>query len=137
MHARVAHLRRNLLHQITTELARGCTSVTIEDLNAVGMLSNRKLARAVSDAAFGEFRRQMAYKSSWYGTELVVADRWFPSSKTCSGCGTIDANLTLSDRVYQCGGCGLVLDRDVNAAINLARYAPPAPKPPPPQPVAA
>ena len=96
LHARVAHLRRNLLHQITTELARGCTSVTIEDLNAAGMLHNRKLARAVSDAAFGEFRRQLAYKTAWYGTELVIADRWFPSSKTYSGCGTINADLTLS-----------------------------------------
>lgn len=135
IHARVARLRRNLLHQITTELVRGCTSVTIEDINAAGMVQNRKLARVVSDAAFGEFRRQLEYKSAWYATELVVADRWFPSSKTCSDCGTIDADLTLSDRIYQCDHCGLVLDRDVNAAINLARYA--APGTSPPQPVAA
>jgi putative transposase len=137
VHARVAHLRRNLLHQITTELARGYTSVTIEDLNAAGMLANRKLARVVSDAAFGEFRRQLAYKAAWYGTELVVADRWFPSSKTCSGCGSIHADLTLSDRVYECGACGLVLDRDVNAAVNLARYPAPPPKTAPPLTAAA
>jgi len=137
VHARVAHLRRNLIHQITTELARGYTSVTIEDLNAAGMLHNRKLARVVSDAAFGEFRRQLVYKTAWYGTELVIADRWFSSSKTCSHCGSIDPDLTLSDRIYKCDGCGLVLDRDVNAAINLARYAPAAPKSSPPQPVAA
>ena len=136
-HARVAHLRRNLLHQITTELARGYTSITIENLNAAGMLHNRKLARVVSDAAFGEFRRQLVYKTAWYGTELVIADRWFPSSKTCSHCGSIDPDLTLSDRVYQCDDCGLVLDRDINAAINLARYTPAAPKSSPPQPVAA
>ncbi len=136
IHARVAHLRRNLLHQISTQLACGYTSVTIEDLNAAGMLANRRLARVVSDAAFGELRRQLEYKTAWYGTELVVADRWFPSSKTCSGCGTIDADLTLGHRVYECGACGLVLDRDVNAAINLARYTEP-PKTSPPQPVAA
>jgi putative transposase len=122
VHARVAHLRRNLLHSITTELARGYTSVTVEDLNAAGMLANRRLARVVSDAAFGELRRQLAYKTAWYGTELVVADRWYPLSKTCSGCGTVKADLTLTDRVYACASCGLVVDRDVNAAVNLARY---------------
>ena len=143
VHARVAHLRRNLLHSITTELARGYTSVTVEDLNAAGMLANRRLARVVSDAAFGELRRQLAYKTSWYGTELVVADRWYPSSKTCSGCGNVRADLTLGDRVYACDGphgCGLVLDRDVNAAVNLARYTPPgdiSTTASPPRPVAA
>ena len=128
IHARVAHLRGNLLHNITTELARGYTSVTIEDLNVAGMLQLRALARHVSDAAFGQFRRQLEYKAAWYGTEVVVADRWFPSSKTCSGCGNINANLTLADRVYDCGACGLVIDRDVNAAVNLARYTAPPPK---------
>ncbi len=91
----------------------------------------------MSDAAFGEFRRQLEYKTAWYGTELVVADRWFPSTKTCSGCGATPAALTLSDRVYVCGACGLVLDRDINAAINLARYTGPTPQTSPPQPVAA
>jgi putative transposase len=128
MHARIAHLRDNLLHNITTELALGYTSVTIEDLNVAGMLQLRALARHVSDAAFGEFRRQVEYKAAWYGTEVVVADRWFPSSKTCAGCGTINANLKLSDRVYDCSACGLVIDRDVNAAANLARYTAPPPK---------
>jgi putative transposase len=131
VHARVAHLRRDLLHRITTELARSHSSVTIEDLNTAGMLANQKLARVVSDAAFGEFRRQLSYKAGWYGTELIIADRWFPSSKTCSGCGTVKGDLSLADRVYRCDGCGLVADRDVNAAINLARYTPP-PKTSPP-----
>ena len=91
-----------------------------------GMLHLRTLARHVSDAAFEDFRRQLEYKAAWYGTQVVVADRWFPSSKTCSGCGTVNADLTLADRVYHCGHCGLVVDRDVNAAVNLARYiAPP------------
>jgi putative transposase len=139
MHGRVATVRRNLIHQITTELARGYTSVTIEDLNVAGMLQLRSLARHVSDAAFGEFRRQLEYKCAWYGTELVVADRWFPSSKTCSGCGSIDPDLTLADRTYACTGCGLVLDRDLNAAVNLARYTPgeEAKTSPPPLPEAA
>jgi putative transposase len=89
------------------------------------MLANRRLARVISDASFGELRRQLEYKSDWYGTELVIADRWFPSSKTCSGCGTIKADLTLADRIYACSACGLSVDRDINAAINLAKYTPP------------
>ena len=122
MHGRIAAIRKHVLHNLTTELARSCASVTIEDLAASGMLQLRSLARHVSDAAFGEFRRQLEYKTAWYGTEFVIADRWFPSSKTCSGCGSIDRDLTLSDRTYACTGCGLVIDRDLNAAINLARY---------------
>lgn len=95
------------------------------------MIANRKLARAVSDASFGELRRQIEYKAAWYGTDLTIADRWFPSSKTCSNCGHINPDLTLADRTYECGACGLVLDRDVNAAINLARYTEPAQASPP------
>ena len=96
----------------------------IEDLNTAGMLTNRRLARVISDAAFGEFRRQLEYKTTWYGTELIIANRWFPSSKTCSQCGTLKTDLTLADRIYTCAACGLALDRDLNAAINLARYTP-------------
>jgi putative transposase len=128
VHARVANLRRDLLHRISTELARGYTSIAIEDLNVAGMLTNRRLARAISDAAFGELRRQLTYRASWYDTELIVANLWFPSSKTCSGCGNVKADLTLSVRTYGCGRCGLVIDRDVNAAVNLARYTPRSPK---------
>jgi putative transposase len=126
VHARVAAVRAAVLHRLTAELARGYASVTIEDLNAAGMVKNRKLARHVSDAAFGEFRRKLTYKAAWYGTELVVADRWFASSKTCSGCGAVDPDLTLSDRTYDCTACGLAIDRDLNAAINLARCTPAA-----------
>lgn len=136
IHARVAHLRRSLLHEVTVALARGCTTVVVEDLNVAGMVRNHRLAKSVSDASFGELRRQLAYKTAWYGTELVVADRWFASSKTCSGCGAHRADLELSDRTYTCGSCGLVLDRDVNAAINLARWTPTPPHDLP-QPVAA
>ena len=126
MHGRVAAVRSALLHSISSELAKTSAVVVIEDLNAAGMLKNRKLARHISDAGFGELRRQLEYKTAWYGTELVVADRWFPSSKTCSGCGGVKADLALADRVYECGACGLVIDRDLNAAVNLARYTPPA-----------
>jgi len=103
------------------------------------MLRLRSLARHVSDAGFGEFRRMLEYKASWYGTELVVADRWYASSRTCSGCGAVDVDLTLSDRIYHCAGCGLTLDRDVNAAVNLARWTPTAATTAssPPRPVAA
>jgi putative transposase len=124
VHARVAALRKALLHQLTTDIATSYRSVVVEDRNAAGMLSNRRLARVVSDAAFGELRRQLEYKTSWYGTELVVADRWYPSSKTCSGCAAVKADLTLADRTYDCPACGLTIDRDVNAAVNLARYTP-------------
>ncbi len=124
IHARIAALRTALLHEISRQLARSCTTVVVEDLNAAGMLANRRLARVVSDAAFGELRRQLTYKARWYGTELVIADRWFPSSKTCSNCGTVKTELTLSERTYCCPACGLELDRDLNAAVNLARYHP-------------
>ena len=96
------------------------------DLNVKGMLGNHKLARALSDSGFGGFRRQLSYRCQWYGSELVVADRFFPSSKRCSGCGTVKAELSLSERTYRCQSCGLVLDRDLNAAINLAGWAHPA-----------
>ena len=113
-----------------TDFAKGHAAVVIEDLNATGMLANRKLARAVSDASFGELRRQVEYKTAWYGASLTIADRWYPSSKTCSGCGQIKADLTLADRVYACTACGLVIDRDVNAAVNLARYSETSASPP-------
>jgi putative transposase len=92
-----------------------------------GMLHLRALARYISDAALGTFRAHLEYKTAWYGTTVVVADWWFPSSRTCSGCG-INANLTLHDRVYHWSACGPVIDRNVNAAVNLARYTPPPPK---------
>jgi putative transposase len=128
IHARVANLRKALLHQITCGLAKGHSHVTVEDLNAAGMLKNRCLARAVADASFAELRRQLEYKCGWFGTELLVADRWFPSSKTCSGCGRVQP-MPLHVRVFDCPACGLVLDRDVNAAVNLARYRPDKPRP--------
>jgi putative transposase len=125
-HARIAARRRDHLHQLTTRLAKTHGRIVVEDLNVRGMLANRKLARSLADAGFGEFRRQLAYKCQWYGSQLVVADRWFPSSKTCSRCGTVKPELSLSERSYHCSSCGLVLDRDLNSAINLAGWARPA-----------
>ncbi|SCF29802.1 putative transposase [Micromonospora viridifaciens] len=122
-HARVANLRRDNLHKLTTRLAREYGTIVVEDLNVAGMLRNRRLARRVADAGFGEIRRQVEYKVKWNGGRRIVADRWYPSSKTCSGCGTVKAKLALSARTYKCTACGLVLDRDVNAARNLAAIA--------------
>lgn len=122
-HARVANLRRDGLHKLTTRLAREHGTVVVEDLNVAGMLANRRLARHIADAGFAEIRRQLAYKTTWNGGRLLVADRWYPSSKTCSGCGTVKAKLALSEREYTCEACGLVIDRDRNASLNLAALA--------------
>lgn len=94
--------------------------MVIEDLNVAGMMRNRRLARHVAGAGLAELRRQIEYKARWAGVHLHVADRWYPSSKTCSGCGVVKAKLRLSERTYRCDACGLVLDRDLNAARNLA-----------------
>ncbi|MEO3870060.1 IS607 family element RNA-guided endonuclease TnpB [Nonomuraea sp. B12E4] len=120
IHHRVAALRRDAIHKLTTGLARTYGTVVVEDLHVAGMVRNRRLARAICDAGFGEIRRQLAYKTAWQGGRLVVADRWFPSSKTCSGCGAVKAKLPLRVRTFACPSCGLVMDRDVNAARNLA-----------------
>ena len=93
------------------------------DLNVVGMLKNHHLAQAIGDVGFGEFRRQLTYKAAWYGCRVVVVSRWDPSSKRCSGCGAVKDLLPLAERIYHCAACGLVLDRDLNAAINLELLA--------------
>jgi putative transposase len=123
LHRRVACQRANTLHQLTSRLAKTKSVVVIEDLNVAGMLKNHHLAQAIGDVGFGEFRRQLTYKAGWYGCQVVVVSRWEPSSKTCSGCGWVDDDLTLADRTFRCERCGLVLDRDLNAAINLAHLA--------------
>jgi putative transposase len=120
---RVADQRRDGIHKLTTTLACTYGTVVVEDLHVAGMLANRSLARHVADASFAEIRRQLAYKTEWHGGTLIVADRWFASSKTCSECGAVKAKLALSEREYVCEACGTALDRDVNAAVNLARLA--------------
>jgi IS605 OrfB family transposase len=119
-HARVANVRRNSLHQFTSELVETYGTIVVERLNVAGLLKNRRLARRLADASLGTLRRQFAYKTIWAGSTLVEAEPFFPSSKICSGCGHVKAKLPLSQREYHCECCGLVLDRDVNAARNLA-----------------
>jgi len=125
-HGHAAAIRRDVLHKETTALARRHEVITVETLNASGMRSaggacKKGLNRALSDAALAETRRMLSYKCTRYGSALVEADRCFPSSKLCSGCGGRKPSLTLADRTYECDHCGLVLDRDLNAAVNLAR----------------
>jgi putative transposase len=119
----VAARRRDGLHQLTSRLAATYGTVVVEDLHVAGMLANRRLARSIADTGWGELRRQLDYKTAWNGGRLVVADRWYPSSKTCSGCGAAKAKLPLRVRTYACDRCGLVADRDLNAARNLAALA--------------
>ena len=119
LHARVADVRADAINKATTMIARTYSVVCIEDLNVAGMVKNRRLARSVSDASLGEFRRQLEYKTARTGATLHVIDRWYPSSKTCSECGAVKAKLSLSERVYRCDACGLSIDRDLNAAINI------------------
>lgn len=119
LHARVADVRADAINKATTMIAETYSVVCVEDLKVAGMVKNRHLARSVSDAALGEFRRQLEYKTARSGAVLRVVDRWFPSSKTCSNCGTVKAKLPLSERTFNCDMCGLSIDRDVNAAINI------------------
>ncbi|MFF3616728.1 RNA-guided endonuclease InsQ/TnpB family protein [Streptomyces sp. NPDC002580] len=118
VHARIADRRRDFLHKLSTRLVRENQTVVIEDLTVRNLLKNGKLARAVSDASWTELRSMLEYKCAWYGRELVVIDRWFPSSKLCGGCGTVREKLPLNVREWTCG-CGVVHDRDVNAARNI------------------
>jgi len=122
LHARIDHLRTDFNHKLTTRLCRENQAVAIEDLNVRGMLANRRLARAILDVGFYEIRRQLQYKAQRYGTMLVIADRWYPSSKLCSVCGERYGALSLGEREWRCA-CGAHHDRDVNAAINLKRLA--------------
>ncbi len=123
IHARVASVRADALHKATSGLAARYETIVIEDLNVAGMTRNRRLARAIADQGFGDARRMLGYKTAWNGGRLLVADRWFPSTKTCSGCGAVKAKLPLSERCYACTACGLVTGRDVNAARNLLHLA--------------
>ena len=118
IHARIADRRRDFLHKLTTRLVRENQTVVIEDLTVRSMVKNHKLARAISDAAWSDMRMMLEYKTAWYGRQLVVVDRWFPSSKLCGACGTIRAKLPLNVRTWTCE-CGTVHDRDVNAAKSL------------------
>jgi putative transposase len=123
-HERVANIRKHAQHQASHEIIahKQPRAVVLESLNVKGMLQNGKLAKALSDAGMGELHRQLRYKAAWRGVEVVAADAWYASTKTCSGCGS-KKPMALGDRVYICPECGLVMDRDVNAAMNLAGLA--------------
>lgn len=131
VHARAANIRRDVLHKATTQLAQRHRVIVAEDLAVANMIrrkpgagrGGRGLNRALADAAPAELRRQLGYKTTWYGSALLVADRWYPSSKTCSACGWRKPNLPLAERTWTCDGCGAEHDRDLNAATNLARLS--------------
>lgn len=124
LHERVANLRREQAHQLTTHLSREFGIIGVESLRVRNLMANRRLARRISDAGWGEILRQLAYKTSWSeGSLLVSAEPFYPSSKRCSRCGTVKAKLSLQERIFICAGCGHVKDRDLNAALNLAQIA--------------
>jgi putative transposase len=123
LHARIANIRNDALHKLTTRLCQEFSYVVIEDLNVQGMLSNRRLSRAIADCGLYTFRRHLTYKADWYGCKVITADRWYPSSKTCSVCAVIYGGLTLGERAWTCPQCGTWHDRDMNAALNLKKLA--------------
>jgi putative transposase len=120
LHAAVANARRDGLHKFTTRLVRSHATIVVETLPVAGMLRNRRLARHIAGVGMAELRRQVEYKSEWVGSRVHRADRWYPFSKTCSGCGVVKIKLRVSERTFRCDECGFVLDRDFNAARNLA-----------------
>jgi putative transposase len=122
IYRRIRNQRINALHKMTSILAKTKPRyIVLEDLNVSGMMKNHKLAGAIGDASFNEIKRQLSYKTGWYGGSVVEVDRFFPSSKMCSKCGSLKEDLTLGDRIYICD-CGNIIDRDLNASINLERY---------------
>ena len=123
IHRKLANIRQNYLHQTTTEIVKTKPSrIVMESLNVSGMMKNKHLSKAIQQQKFYEFKRQIEYKSKLNGIEFIQVDKFYPSSKTCSCCGNIKKDLKLSDRMYKCDVCGLVIDRDYNASINLANY---------------
>jgi putative transposase len=121
LHRKIVNIRKDTLHKLTSLLAKNHGVIVIEDLKVSGMMANHKLAASIQDMSFFEFRRQLTYKCTLRGSKLVVVNRWFPSSKTCSNCGTKKETLSLDERVFHCDQCGFSLDRDLNAAINLSQ----------------
>lgn len=122
IHRRIANQRKAVLHELTDHLTKTYHTICIEDLNVKGMVKNHSLARAISDAGFGMFRQFLEYKAKLRGNTIKVVDRWFPSSKSCSGCGAVKNELSLSDREFVCEHCGMVMDRDHNAAVNILNH---------------
>lgn len=123
LHCRIGNVRHDFLHRMTTDLAKNHGVIVIEDLKVKNMIRNPHLARHITDMGWGESHRMLEYKTKWYGSELIVADQFFPSSKMCSRCGNVKLELKLSERTYRCEVCGLVIDRDLNASRNLVALA--------------
>ena len=122
-HARIAHTRRSFLHEVSSQLVKTHDRLCLENLAVANLRRNKHLARAISDAGWAEFARQLAYKQAWRGGQVLVADRWLASTKTCSRCGLVKKRIGLAERTFGCDRCGLVMDRDRNAAANLAAWA--------------
>ena len=124
IYSKQSNIRNNYIHQCTHHLVSLLPRrVVMEDLNVSGMMKNHHLAKSIQQQCFYEIRRQMQYKCEWNGIEFILADRFYPSSKTCSRCGCIHSGLKLKDRIFVCPECGLTIDRDYQAALNLMRYA--------------
>jgi putative transposase len=121
-YARTANIRKEALHQATTRLTKSKSAIVLENLNVSGMMKNHSLAQAIADVGWYEFRRQMEYKGGWYSCQVILADRYYPSTKRCSNCGNRKDRMSLDQRVYLCENCGLSMDRDLNAAINLEQW---------------
>lgn len=121
LHAKIKNKRKDTIHKATKKIVDKNDIICIEDLNTKGMVRNRKLSKAVSDASFGEIKRQLEYKAKLYGKKIIKISRWYPSSKTCSECGWINQSLTLSERRFKCSQCACNLDRDLNASINILK----------------
>ena len=119
VHKRIANIRTDFLHKLTSAIVRNHKYIAIEDLNTKGMIKNHRLAKSLSDVSFYEFRRMLEYKANYNNKQIIHADRFYPSSKTCSSCGNVKEDLTLKDRIYVCNACGLRIDRDYNASLNL------------------
>lgn len=122
LHLKISNIRNNVLHKATTSIVNSADILVIEDILVSGLLKNGNLSKALGDASFFEFRKQLEYKAKWLGKEVIVADRFFASSKICSNCDCKNEHLKLSHRVFECLNCGNVIDRDLNAAKNLANY---------------
>ncbi len=122
LHARIANIRNDFLHKLSTALVRHAKILCLESLNVKNVLKNLRLAKALSDVSICAFNTLLEYKAKYYGREIKRADVFYPSSKTCSSCGNVKKDLMLSDRVYQCGACGVVIDRDFNASVNLVKH---------------
>ena len=123
LHEKVANQRKDFLHKVSTELIKNHDSICIEDLNIKGMLQNHKLAQAITDVSWSSFVTMLEYKAEWYGKNILKIGRFEPSSKLCSCCGNINKDLTLQDREWTCSNCNTLLDRDVNASINIKNFA--------------